>query len=366
MKEQLALRVLSRIMDWDDEKSRVEFRWLRLMAYLKYDGYRDYTVGVRFVESLAGWLQQFDKGNDREVAYAAARRKLVFVSAAEYERLVELLYPNRVRPRIVSAIAKRSNLQPYEIWRHAETRREFKSLLRRSLFMALSDGARLDTFRRVNAGRITNEQILPATQIDDEKWDDLLKELRNEEGDDARFAFVFLIDDFMGTGTTLIRDKNGRWTGKLQRFWESVQDKVDTHFADDWVLAVHHYVGTSRADSTVRERVAEAKDKLAQQRWFTNVELTFESVLPVDLPLTKGRDDAFIELANRYYDASLETKHTRVGGTDMRLGFAGCALPVVLEHNAPNNSVSLIWAETTGAMGVPMRPLFRRRQRHVE
>ena len=54
------------------------------------------------------------------------------------------------------------------------------------------------------------------------------------------------------------------------------------------------------------------------------------------------------------------------------LGYGGCALPLVLAHNTPNNAVALLWAETRGEAredGQPasaMRPLFRRRQRHVE
>jgi hypothetical protein len=49
----------------------------------------------------------------------------------------------------------------------------------------------------------------------------------------------------------------------------------------------------------------------------------------------------------------------------MRLGYKECALPLILEHNTPNNSISLLWAETTGAHGAhAMRPLFRRVTRH--
>ena len=44
----------------------------------------------------------------------------------------------------------------------------------------------------------------------------------------------------------------------------------------------------------------------------------------------------------------------------------GCALPVVLEHNTPNNSIPLLWAETAGADGAhAMEPLFFRRDRHA-
>ena len=48
-------------------------------------------------------------------------------------------------------------------------------------------------------------------------------------------------------------------------------------------------------------------------------------------------------------------------------GYGACGLPVVLEHNTPNNSVPLLWAETEGDSEKnvhAIRPLFRRRQRY--
>jgi hypothetical protein len=68
MNEALALRLLRRIMDWDEEAAAREYRWLRLMSRLKFDGYRDYLAGVRFAESLAGWLTPF-KPEQRKDAY---------------------------------------------------------------------------------------------------------------------------------------------------------------------------------------------------------------------------------------------------------------------------------------------------------
>ena len=64
---------------------------------------------------------------------------------------------------------------------------------------------------------------------------------------------------------------------------------------------------------------------------------------------------AFLELTDRYYDSSIENKHTRVAGTDAKLGFGQCALPLILEHNTPNNSIALIWADTPGERGVNMQ-----------
>ena len=69
MNQDLALRLLGEVMQWDNERSPQEFAWLQLFSRFKYDGYADYVAGLRFVESLASWLQQFDM-QDREAAYA--------------------------------------------------------------------------------------------------------------------------------------------------------------------------------------------------------------------------------------------------------------------------------------------------------
>ncbi len=58
-------------------------------------------------------------------------------------------------------------------------------------------------------------------------------------------------------------------------------------------------------------------------------------------------------IIEKYYDAGNETDSTRLGGTDLKYGFAWCGLPVVLSHNAPNNSLGLLWAE-----GSKMRRCF--------
>ena len=55
MHERLALKLLNQIMNWDEETATREYAWVRLIARLKFDGYRDYLAGVRFSESLAGW-----------------------------------------------------------------------------------------------------------------------------------------------------------------------------------------------------------------------------------------------------------------------------------------------------------------------
>lgn len=366
MNQNLALRVLSEIMKWDDSCAKEEFSWLRLMSRLKYDSYRDYVAGARFIESLADWLQQFDP-TEREVAYRFVRRTLVFIGPLEMNHLVEHTYPERVRKRLLASVAARLKIPAYMVWVQPEAKKTYENLLRRSLFLGLSDGARIDDFRRANAGVISNEQVVATPQINNSKWESLLGKLRADTGDtQAKFAFVYLVDDFMGSGTTLLRNGDEGWDGKLFRFWEDIKKLDESPFDPDCILCVHHYIGSYEVSTKIQARLAEAIADLGDQITLKMVEFSFGTVLPQDLPLDEVRHEKFLELVKKYYDPSIETKHTKLGGQDVRLGFGKCGLPLVLEHNTPNNSVALLWADTEGdGTAHSMRPLFRRKQRHV-
>ena len=239
--------------------------------------------------------------------------------------------------------------------------------MRRTLFLGLSDGARMDTFRRLNEGRVSNEQVLIATQMSDPKWTDVLNKLREDEKNpEARFCRAFLVDDFVGSGKTLLRWKENDqvWDGKLWKFWNESARFFGSHFEPNWSLHVHHYLAGYDGASRVRETNKRASESLRGE-WFPSIAFTFGLILPESLPIDEKRDSAFWSITDRYYDPAIETKATAVGGEHVRRGFGGCGLPLVLEHNTPNNSISLIWAETVGKGGKhAMRPLFRRAQRH--
>jgi len=367
MNQDFILGRLAEIMAWEAGQDRKEFAWLRLMSQMKYDGYQDFLAGARFVESLSDWLQQFSQ-EDRRTAYEFIRNSLVYVSTAEMNHLVELFYPETVVWRLQQEVARRLQIPTWNVWASDDSRKLFNRLRRQSLFIELSDGARIDVFRRANAGLISNEQTVTAPRLNDEKLDELLEDLRKDLNDaQARFAFVFLIDDFVGSGTTLLRKKDdGKWTGKLFRFWEDNEDRFKKYFEDDWSLCVHHYLATQRAKQTTEERSSQIATERGNGKWFGKVQFSYGAELPGDLPLSKETHAAFLQLTDRYYDPSIENRHTKVAGTDAKLGFGQCALPLVLEHNTPNNSVALLWADTPGDNNQhAMRPLFRRRQRHT-
>ena len=91
-------------------------------------------------------------------------------------------------------------------------------------------------------------------------------------------------------------------------------------------------------------------------------------MLPASLKLSPGHDDSVIALCEKYYNHDLYLRlieHAEEAEqTDLKMGYANCALPLILEHNTPNNSIPLLWAETSDENGHAMQPLFRRRDRH--
>lgn len=240
MNEALALRLLRKIMDWDEETATREYRWLRLMSRLKFDGYRDYLAGVRFAESLAGWLTQF-RPEHREAAYNFVKHRLIYFSPAEIQRLVEQLYPRFVEPSLRASTSLKSGVPDYLVWANTKSNLLFNRKRRQVLFIGLSDGARVDILRRANAGILVNDQIVLATHIDDDKWRDLGDKLRTDKlfagVDRPMFDCVCLVDDFTGSGTSFIRQKkNKRWTGKLEKFWIALSHARERLTAGDFPL----------------------------------------------------------------------------------------------------------------------------------
>ncbi|MBD8736230.1 phosphoribosyltransferase-like protein [Sphingomonas sp. CFBP 13706] len=369
----LGLRLIADIMGWgEDGTATEEYAWLRLMASAKYDGYSDFRAGSRFIENLATWLKQFDP-EDRHTAYDFVRQRLVYISAAEMQRTIEAFVPETVTPHLRRLAAQAAGIAAHEVWGSTEGATAFKRILRRCLFIGLSDGSRIDILRRANATKLSTEQIAPMMNIGIEKWQDLGKELCDAEKDaDARFEHVYLIDDFTASGTTFIREVGGKWKGKLTKFNALVEEarrEMDGAFplARGYSLHIHHYLSTYKARRALEERVDDARRNWTE-RSFGDISITQGVLLPETLPLDAVRDENLIEMCGKYYDDQLYQrlkKHCdEAGQTSMKLGYADCALPIVLEHNTPNNSIPLLWAETEGTLGHRMVPLFRRRDRH--
>ena len=130
---------------------------LQALADLKYDSYQQYSPGMRFVESLALWLNQFGSHCERQDAYDFVRKRLIFLANAEMNHFAAIAYPDVIRPILLDQAARAEGIPRFHLRAVLESK-TFSTLQESTLFCGLSDGARIDFFRRSNRD-LSHEQI---------------------------------------------------------------------------------------------------------------------------------------------------------------------------------------------------------------
>lgn len=352
-------------MSWDDiQPDTVEsLRRIQVLARHKYDTYERFHPGRKFIESLADWLQQFSPGDERAVALSFVERHLIFISNKEMEQLVGILYQKVVRPIIREYVSRKCSLPVYAVSK-IEALPEFSRARRSSLFLGLSDGARMDEFRRSNRD-LSNEQVHSTYEVAEPRLIEMRRKLLSDQAvetrDPIQFEIVFLLDDFSGSGKSILRKGNGEFKGRLQRFSDllSVDSNADSSaFAGpDTQIHICLYVATQRAINELSRLI---EDYTPYAAWTTPPTVRAVQVIDDTHRVRPCRHAGFCDLLDKYYDEGIEDSAKRVGGTPTKYGFAEGSLPLVLSHNCPNNSVSLLWAPN------PMKALFPRFERHTE
>jgi hypothetical protein len=368
MKPQLGKRLFAEQMQWDDTKATEEFAWLQSMVEYKYDHYQGFGPGSRFFVSLLSWITQFEQA-DRETAYQMVRDKLIFISQREMHHLVSLTFPRLQRDNR-REIANELGMPMYATWGHALAERRLREMAIRTLYVGLSDGARTDVLRRFNDGVISNEQIVASIEISDTKWDGLVKDLGKRleiaglADAERNFERVCLVDDFTASGSTLIRKDTAEWDGKIPKFIRQIKekDRLGKHISTSCVFQIHHFIGSAKSKDTIHKLFSAFEKDNAEIG--IRLSPTFSTVLTDTIVIDNSSDPALVTLLQKYYGHTCESTHTL---KDIWFGYKQCGLPLILEHNAPNNSVALLWASSkpTDARHV-MKPLFPRKQRHVD
>jgi len=403
MKDENAQHLLAKVMGWQDQEVVLEnVPLLLLLADYKYDGYQQFGPGKRFVESLALWLNQFDMP-DRAAALDFVLKRLVYVSDSEFSHLVQHAYPDIIVQERVRLVAEEKIIPTYRVGEICRNPR-FKELQFKSLYLGLSDGARTNELRRFSDGEISNEQIWQAYELGEGKADDMLDALSKAlteapvtdplENDDiwhlydagdkaganrllnslrvrpvpssskqlAKFTLVWLMDDFSGSGNTYIRfdSETGKFKGKIKKVYERLHqgDLIDTAHYEVFLLL---YVATRQAI----DHIEYWSERFTSENNYKPLQVRVLCIIEPEVGLTQGVPIAFQSILTnpKYYDPLAFDEHIEVGGTTTaQMGFAGCALPVVLSHNTPNNSVYVLWGSE--AHGFP--GLFPRVSRHKE
>jgi len=123
------------------------------------------------------WLDQFQTIDDKIVAYRLVKEHLVFISNEQLSHLVNILFSEKINPILIKKVGNEKSIKPYLITKILDSI-EYKSNLRTSLFIGLSDGSRIDQFRR--SANLNNEQVSPTYEISAEKTDDMLQNLQTE------------------------------------------------------------------------------------------------------------------------------------------------------------------------------------------
>jgi len=371
MKPAQARKLIGDLLQWSDEAATQEFHWLDLMVRYKFDHYQGYGPGRRFYVTLLRWLTQFDPA-DRATAYRLLRDHLIFVGQSEMHHLVGLSGP-LIQRDMRRHVARLLKLPAYMVDEDPAAQCRLALLQERTLYVGVSDGARIDVFRRYNEGSINNEQVVPMAEISEAKWDSLHKKLagrlkaKQEHADaEPKFEWVCLIDDFTGSARSSIWfDKDeAKWDGKVGKFVVANHERL----ASKACIQVHHYLASSIAKTTIEGRIAD----IAKQYPALEFCASFAYVLPEAIRMQNAADPELLDLLKRHYDPEIAKANSHLG-EDVAMGYNQSGLPLVLEHNTPNNSVAVLWARSPERSGdcsekatIEVSPLFPRRQRHMD
>lgn len=359
MRDTLAEMVLARVVDWDAEKLSEERLDLELMAELKYDEYRQFSAGMRFIESMSLWLGQFDSGAEQNTIYELVKRRLVFISSAEMQHYIRMAHADHAKPVLVGEAARRSGICENHVAKVTRSK-EFGELQRKCLYLGLSDGSRMDDFRRFS--NLRHEQVYPTYEISIKRRKRMVKSLAKSlgQGDgDAKFEVVFLIDDFSASGISYIREKNGKHGGKIAAFLQQFDDSegLEGMFTRGFLVVVLLYVATDRALSRIRKLAS----KLLEERGIRLEVVAVHEIREAAASLAPNEMAQAEAILEKQFDRAVATAGYKMGRhRQPYLGFDECGLLVVLNHNCPNNTLPIIWHESDDA---EIRALFPRHER---
>lgn len=378
MNAELSNSLLQEVTHWDSERLAQEQPVMEFMGSMKYDSYDQFMPGNRFMASLVQWLSQFEEV-DKEIMYDLIKNKLIFISSTQMSYLVGLLYNTIIKPVIITQVAVRLGIEKYFV-KKIEASEDFKCQKRLSLIVGLSDGAHTDILRRT--AEFSNEQVLNIYYPNDEKIDDLLKELQKDEllqsKGRSKFETLFLVDDFTASGTSFVRleemGSKKEYKGKLVKVIDAIFGKEDDcsenkdnsfcrlfNLEKPLEIRIFFCIATEYALEKIKRNI---KDYLDEKNLDDKVNVIVDCVLKIEESLSESiRNDTRLERVlkkSNYFDsAHVMSDSYMKGKTDKPYyGFNECALPLVLSHNTPNNSLPILWQDGT------FKGLFPRISRH--
>ena len=367
MNEKPASKILKQTMGWKEKEITDNLADLQALSKYGYDEYQQFRPGMRFIESLASWLNQLPS-DKRNTAFQFIKKRLLYVTHDQMKQIISIVYQDYIIPILLKQVSREIKPQiPY--WNVAQilASDEFKVLLRKCLFVGLSDGSQIDIFRRSNSA-ISHEQVYRTHEINSTRKDkikDALSECLNPKEPNARFRNIFLLDDFSGSGKTYLNEAQSSphgMDGKIASFYASITDPNDPFSElvniNDLRVWLVLYVATEYAKTRLQE---------LGTRLFSTIPFSVIVIhtIPDSIKYQEREDIEFTKLIQdeKFGSGGLANdRHMQMGDTSRPyLGFDACALPLILNHNTPNNSLPILHRND---QSIAFKGLFPRASRH--
>ena len=312
MQQVLAKRLLFSILGWDNVKIEKYSELIGNFAELKYDEYQQYKPGNRFVEHLCAWLNQFEKGRERDIAFNFLFNNLVFISSSEMHHLIETAYHELILPLFTlqaDIFCKDDNV----------LRTNIQSIINliqtKSLFFALSDGARIDVMRRI--ALLEHDQVFTAYELADTKYNEIIREMKNR---------VITMD--------------GQWKGKIARVLERLEKENIIGNNSKTKIHIILYLATQKAFDYINNEIENFKEVNKLE-----IEINVKYVQLINKVILTREEESLFLKHYKSVESEVADSHYKKGNMDYpHHGFDCCSLALVIHHNTPNNSFPVIWA----------------------
>lgn len=180
--------------------------------------------------------------------------------------------------------------------------------------------------------------------------DSLLKEL---DESDRKFNSLYLIDDFTASGTSFIRKDIDQYKGKLTKIIDKFFNSKVNETSRELLLPnvdIHiiFCLATQCAISHIEILLSEfIKSRGLEERISFDVRCV--QIIPNRVAEEIKNDTTLVDIIKKekYINKkNVGTKSYKVGhGEQEYFGYGDGALPLVLSHNTPNNSILVLWQD---------------------
>lgn len=343
MRTALAEKLLVKIMGWSSTQISAERPLIQALSNFKFNEYQQFSIGTRFIESLVKWLNQFETNEEKNIAYNFIKNRLIFISNDQMLHLVNITYSDKINPFLIKKSAGILSINPFHV-RKIITSNEYKTISRRSLFIGLSDGSRIDQLRRYSG--LNNEQVIPTYQIGKEKVKDMIEELKKSKVAES-YNTIFLIDDFTASGTSYFRMEAEERKGKIFNVINSALYNTNAELyelidhSETIDINIIFYIATEESINKLENEINKWREEFS-----CNFNFTIDVVQKIEdnSKINLKDDNDFVVLSQKYISKDIIDVHfKKAKHNHYYLGYNECALPLILVHNTPNNSMPLLW-----------------------